>query len=93
MTATITQLAGDQRLSWETVTVGTSGSATDNDMGLNTIDTVIAIAKDTNQPANAPAYVTVNYDGTDGLVDIYCWDDAGAAATAGGTIEVWALGT
>ena len=23
----------------------------------------------------------------------HTWDDAGAAATAGGTVEVWALGT
>ena len=93
MAAVITQLAGDQRLSWETVTVGTSGAKADNDMGLNTIDTVLAVVKGTSQAANDIGYCTVDYDGTDGLVDIYGWDDAGAAATGGGTVEVWALGT
>ena len=93
MAAVITQLAGDQRLSWETVTVDTSGAKSDNDMGLNTVDSVQATVKTTDQDANEPAYVTVDYDGTDGLVDLYCWDDAGAAATGGGTVECWALGT
>lgn len=93
MAAVISQFAGDLRLSYEEVTIGTSGALADNDSGLNTVVCAVGVAKDTNQPANSIAYVTLNYDGTDGLVDLYAWDDAGAAATGGGTVLLIVIGT
>ena len=61
------------------------------DTGLTLISVAVANAKMAAQGANTNGYLTVDY-GADGLLDIYGWDDAGAAASTAGPVVWIALG-
>lgn len=68
-----------------------TGTDTDIDTGLTTIVEVFVSLKDTTQGAGDAAYVTYDH-GADGLLDLYCWDDAGSAASNAATVAWLALG-
>ena len=91
MAATITTFSGDKRVSYQSVVI--TGSTTDLDTGLNTVENVIATVKDSNQAAADGAYVTCNFAGNTGLVDLYNWDDAGNAAVNNTTVLISVIGT
>jgi hypothetical protein len=72
-----------------------TGHVADLDTGLNTVIAAWAVPKSDN-PATATeaGYVTVDFDGDDGLVDIYCWqDDVATEAATETTVMVFAIGT
>lgn len=69
-----------------------TGSDTDIDTGLSVISQVFLSLKDANQAATDAAYATADF-GADGLLDIYCWDDAGVAAVNAATVAWMAIGT
>lgn len=77
-------------IAWGSAAV--TGSLTDLITELSEIKWAAAFVKDTNQGAGDAGYVTVNH-GADGLLDLYCWDDAGAAATVEATVYWVAIGT
>lgn len=91
MAAVLTTFSGQYRVSLETVAV--TGTTTDHDTGLNTIIQAFTTVKATAQGTSAMAYVTVNFGGTDGLIDLYAWDDTGVAAAVAGNVMVLAVGT
>ena len=91
--ATITQFASVYRVSFLEVTVPTAGTSTVNDTGLNGVNAAFQVPVQTTQGDNEIAYCTLNYATSSGNVAIYGWDDAGAAATAGGTVHIMAIGT
>jgi len=85
-------LGGLYRIVAGTVSITASaGGAVDVDTGLNTVLAAVGCAKDADQGAGDIAYVTIDF-GSDGLLDIYCWDDAGVAATSAGTVMIIAIG-
>lgn len=61
------------------------------DTGLTLISMAVATAKMAAQGAGTNGYLTVDF-GADGLLDIYGWDDAGAAASVAGPVCWIALG-
>lgn len=86
---TIASLGGLYR-----ITVGSdsiTGSIASLDTGFGTIVFAAACNTHSNQDAGDAAYCTVTH-GADGLLDVYAWDDAGAAATVANTIYVMAIG-
>lgn len=92
--ATLTTFSLGTRVSYGTSTVsGGASTGTDIDTGLNTIVNAQATVKDTDQAAGNGGYCTVDYDGTDGYLDIYVWDDAGAAAGSDTVVDWIAIGT
>jgi len=68
-----------------------TGSVASLDTGLSTIVFAAACVMHANQDANDAGYCTVDH-GADGLLDVYAWDDAGAAATNENTVYVIAIG-
>ena len=93
MAGTITQFASVYRVSFLSVTVPTAGTSATNDTSLNGVYAASATVIGTAQGANAPAYCTLVYATDSGNVAVYAWDDAGEAATAGGTVHIIAIGT
>jgi len=89
--ATITTFSGDKRTSYQTVAV--TGSTTGIDTGLNTVENVQATVKAAAQAAGAAGYVTMNFAGNTGLVDIYAWDDAGVASNTAANVCIRVIGT
>lgn len=69
-----------------------TGSLANIDTGLTLIEFAFAITKIAAQGANTSGYVTLDH-GADGLLDLYCWDDAGAAASVAATVYWIAFGT
>lgn len=61
------------------------------DTGLALIEDAYVTVKGTTQGAGVIAYATVDF-GADGLLDIYGWDDAGAAASVATTVSWIAIG-
>jgi hypothetical protein len=86
-------VGGYKRLAYGSVSIGTAGSATDMDTGLNTIDVAwVQVAGTTGGTENTLS-LTCEFGTDDGLVDIYCFDEAGTAATTDTvTIYVMAIG-
>ncbi|MEJ2248035.1 MAG: DUF2190 family protein [Candidatus Lokiarchaeota archaeon] len=68
-----------------------TGNITDVATGLTVIQYAVATAKGTAQAANDAGYCTVDF-GADGLLDIYCWDDEGGAASNAATVYWMAWG-
>lgn len=91
MAYTITTFSGAKRLSFQAATI--TGSTVNLNTGLNTIENVQACVKVAAQAAGDPGYVTVNFSGTDGLVNVYAWDDAGSAAANAKPILLIVIGT
>lgn len=86
-------VGGYKRLAYGSVEIGTAGNETDADTGLNTVDVAWVQIAGTTMGTEATISVTVEFDTDDGLVDIYCWDDLGVAATTDTvTIYVMAIG-
>jgi len=84
---------GYHRIAMGEVSIGTAGSATDMDTGLNTIVEAVASVKGTVGGTENTLCLTVDFDTDDGLVDIYCFDVAGTAATTDTvTVMVMAIG-
>jgi hypothetical protein len=90
--ATITRLAGDFRISFLTVTVPTAGTSVTNDTGLNGVYFATQTVTGTTQAANAPGFCTLVYATSSGNVAVYAWDDVGVVATAGGAVDIMAIG-
>ena len=96
MAATITKLDGKFRLSFMSVTVGTSGASATNDTGLNGVSAAMAINMTSGalSGAGAPFEITLKYATSSGNVAVYAWESDGTAATAGSvTVHVLAIGT
>lgn len=91
--STITQLASTYRLAFLRVTVPTAGSSATNDTGLNGVNGAWAMSMISTQGANAIAYCTLVYATSSGNVAVYAWDDAGSAASGGGSVDILAIGT
>jgi len=70
----------------------TSGSSLSVDTGLTTILQVMVAVKTATTGTGDAAYATYNH-GADGLLDLYVWDDAGAAAANVATVSWVAFGT
>ena len=71
--------------------VTVTGSTADVNTGLRLIRHAVASVKIGAQADGDAAYVTVDF-GADGLLDLYAWDDAGAAATTAATVHWLAVG-
>jgi predicted RecA/RadA family phage recombinase len=69
-----------------------TGSSLSIDTGLTLIVEAFVSIKDATQAATAAAYATYDH-GADGLLDIYCWDDAGVAAVLAADVAWMALGS
>jgi hypothetical protein len=89
---TMACLGGLYRIVVGTVPItAATGGALNVNTGLNILLAAVGCAKDTDQAAGDIAYVTFDF-GSDGLLDIYCWDDAGALAASAGTVMIIAIG-
>lgn len=88
-------LGGLKRIAVGDYIVGTSGAEADLDTGLTTVDQVFATIKGTGPQGTQESHVvTVDFDGTDGLVDLYVFEalDSSAADSDTVTIMVIAIG-
>lgn len=86
---TVASLGGLYRITMGSDAV--TGSIASLDTGFSTIVYAMACNTHSNQDGGDGAYCTVTH-GADGLLDVYAWDDAGAAATVVNTIYVLAIG-
>ena len=68
-----------------------TGSIASLDTGLSTLVGVFTGIHHANQDATDAAYCTITH-GSDGLVDVLCWTDAGVAAGAENTVYILAIG-
>jgi len=68
-----------------------TGNLLNIDTGLRVIKQAWASVKIATQGAGEAGYATVNHE-ADGLLDLYCWDDGGAAATVAATVYWIAIG-
>jgi hypothetical protein len=75
-----------------TASITTGGSLLNVDTGLTTILQAFITVKDTDQDPADGAYCTYDH-GTDGLLDIYVWDDAGQAAANDTEVSWMVIGT
>lgn len=87
-------LGGLKRIAVGEFEVPTSGAEADIDTGLTTINSAFATIKGTGPTGTEITMsVTVDFDTDDGLVDLYAWDVAGAAATSDTvTVMIIAIG-
>ena len=86
-------VGGYKRLAYGSVIIGTAGNATDMDTGLNTIDVAWVQVAGTVGGTENTLSIVCEFATDDGLVDIYCFDEAGTAATTDTvTIYVMAIG-